>query len=171
MEGDGRESWDSYFLNMAAQAASRSTCVRRKVGAVIAQNNRVRSTGYNGGPSGYGHCSDGACPRGRQQASPDYVAGESGFVLSREGLTPEYEDCIAIHAEANALLQCEMLHREGATIYCTDFPCFSCAKLVSNSGIARLVYAGGTYEGWRTVMDFLRDCHVLVSPASIAQAD
>jgi len=150
-----RESWDFYFLSMAKQAASRSTCVRRQVGAVIAQSNRVRATGYNGAPSGYGHCSDGACPR----ANIDGVEQGSS-----------YDNCIAIHAEANALLHCETLHREGAVIYCTDFPCFSCAKLISNSGIGRVVYdENGLYEGWEEVRDFMRDCGVRVHRASVGK--
>jgi dCMP deaminase len=148
-----RDSWDTYFLEMAAHAASRSTCVRRKVGAVVAQDNRVRSTGYNGGPSGYGHCSEGACPRGRSDAPS---------LADSVDLAREYGDCIAIHAEANALLHCETLHRRGATLYCTDFPCFQCAKLISNSGISRVVYAGGFYEGADAVVNFMRDCRVLV---------
>lgn len=143
-----RESWDDYFLGLAARAATRSTCVRRQVGAVIAQSNRVRSTGYNGSPSGYGHCSDGACPAGLSQ--------------DPTGENSRSEECIAIHAEANALLHCETLHREGATIYCTDFPCLSCAKLISNSGVMRVVYAGGLYAGWEQVRDFMKSCRVLV---------
>lgn len=153
MSWDGRDSWDNYYLKMASQVATRSTCVRRQVGAVITQGNRVRSTGYNGGPSGYAHCSDGACPRG--------LSGAPSLVDDIR-VSQNYGDCIAIHAEANALLECETLHRQGSVIYCTDFPCFTCAKLISNSGIAKVVYGGATYEGWEKVLDFMRDCRVLV---------
>ncbi len=141
-----RQSWDEYFLALASQTASRSNCSRRKVGAVIVQDRRIRSTGYNGPPSGYGHCDAGACPR---------AVGQT--VMGRA-----YDDCVAIHAEANALLFADHDDREGATLYSTAAPCFSCAKLIANSGIAEVVAAGGRYEGWDATRRFLQDCRVRV---------
>lgn len=159
-----RQSWDDYFLDMARHVASRSTCVRRKVGAVIVQDRQVRATGYNGSPSGYGHCNDGACPR--SQAHPTLDQAVDG-ALSRNGLTPEHADCIAIHAEANAILQCGPERRERATMYCTDFPCFACAKLIANSGITQVCFVGGAYEGWEGVRRFLLDCNVRVPSSEV----
>lgn len=142
-----RQTWDEYFLSLAAQASTRATCSRRKVGAVIVRDRRIVSTGYNGGPSGVAHCEDGGCPRGASESPP---TGRG------------YDTCIAIHAEANALLFCGPDQRAGATVYCTDLPCFGCAKLLANSGVAEVVAAGGLYEGWREVRDFLRTARVRV---------
>jgi dCMP deaminase len=141
-----RQSWDEYFLSLAAQAASRSNCSRRAVGAVIAQGRRIRSTGYNGPPSGYGHCDAGACPRALTESARSFG----------------YDNCVAIHAEANALLFADHEDRDGATLYTTAAPCFSCAKLIANSGIAEVVASGGRYEGWDETRRFLQDCRVRV---------
>lgn len=141
-----RQSWDEYFLGLARAASTRATCIRRKHGAVIAKDRRIVATGYNGAPSGYPHCADGACPRAHSEAPQGY----------------DYEDCIAIHAEANALLFAGPDERAGATLYCTGAPCFGCAKLVANSGVAEVVAAGGRYDGWDRTRDFLRDAGVRV---------
>ncbi|HEX2028803.1 MAG TPA: dCMP deaminase family protein [Nitriliruptorales bacterium] len=141
-----RQSWDRYFLDLAQAASTRATCARRKHGAVIVRDRRIVATGYNGAPSGYPHCDDGACPR----ASSDAPQGHG------------YESCIAIHAEANALLFASPEERAGATLYGTGAPCFGCAKLVANSGIGEVVAAGGRYDGWEQVRAFLLDCRVRV---------
>ncbi len=141
-----RQSWDEYFLDLARAASTRATCSRRKHGAVIVQGHRIVATGYNGGPSGYPHCIDGACPRASSTAAQGH----------------DYESCIAIHAEANALLFCGPDERDGATLYCTGAPCFTCAKLVANSGVAEVVAGGGRYEGWDDVREFLLSCGVRV---------
>ena len=134
-----RQSWDDYFLGLARAASSRATCTRRKHGAVIVRNRRIVSTGYNGAPSGHPHCTDGACPRAESEAAQGH----------------DYESCIAIHAEANALLFSGPDEREGTTLYCTGAPCFGCAKLIANSGVAEVVASGGRYEGWDRVREFL----------------
>lgn len=141
-----RQSWDEYFLTLADATASRSNCSRRKVGAVIVQQRHIRSTGYNGPPSGYGHCDAGACPRAQMDAT-------MGF---------DYDSCVAIHAEANALLYASPQDREGATLYTSAAPCFSCAKLIANSGITEVVASGGRYDGWDETRRFLLDCKVRV---------
>ena len=138
--------WDRYFLNIAAETATRSNCVRRQHGAVIVRSRRIRSTGYNGPPSGHGHCDVGACPRARSESM-------SGW---------DHDNCVAIHAEANALLYSSPEEREGATIYITGAPCFGCAKLIANSGISEVVAAGEGYDGWERVRSFLLDCNVRV---------
>jgi dCMP deaminase len=143
---NGRASWDEYFLDLARAASTRATCSRRKHGAVIVKGRRIVSTGYNGGPSGYPHCVDGACPRAASPAPQGH----------------DYDTCIAIHAEANALLFCGPDERDHATLYCTGAPCFGCAKLIANSGVAEVVAAGGRYEGWGDVRDFLLAADVRV---------
>ncbi len=138
--------WDTYFLNIAAETAKRSNCTRRQHGAVIVRKRRICSTGYNGAPSGHAHCNEGACPRASSEAP-------SGWA---------YDHCIAIHAEANAILFSTPDEREGASIYITGVPCFGCAKLIANSGITEVVATGEPYEDWARVRDFLMDCNVRV---------
>ena len=138
--------WDEYFLNIAKETARRSNCVRRQHGAVVVHKRRICSTGYNGAPSGHPHCDEGACPRAQSDAS-------SGW---------GYDQCIAIHAEANAILYSSPVEREGATIYITGVPCFTCAKLIANSGITEVVATGEPYEGWDYVRNFLLTCQVRV---------
>lgn len=145
-EATRRQTWDEYFLSLAEQVATRATCSRRKVGAIVVRDRRIVSTGYNGGPSGMPHCDDGGCPR----ATSDTPMGSA------------YDSCIAIHAEANALLFCGPQERAAASVYCTDLPCFGCAKLLANSGVAEVVAAGGRYDGWERVRDFLRAAGVRV---------
>lgn len=141
-----RTDWDTYFLNIARETATRSNCVRRQHGSVIVRNRRISSTGYNGPPSGHAHCDEGACPRARSEAA-------SGW---------GHDNCIAIHAEANAILYSSPVERDGATIYITGVPCFGCAKLIANSGIQEVVATGSPYEGWEDVRNFLLDCNVRV---------
>jgi dCMP deaminase len=141
-----RADWDHYFLNIARETATRSNCLRRRYGAVIVRNRRICSTGYNGPPCGHPHCDEGACPRSRSEAA-------SGW---------GHDNCIAIHAEANAILYSSPEQRQLATIYITGVPCFTCAKLIANSGITEVVATGESYEGWNGVRRFLMDCDVRV---------
>jgi dCMP deaminase len=138
--------WDRYFLNIARETARRSNCVRSQHGAVVVRTRRIRSTGYNGPPSGHAHCDEGACPRANSEL-------QSGW---------DYDTCIAIHAEANAILYSAPEERDGASIYITGVPCFGCAKLIANSGISEVVATGDPYEGWDLVREFLLDCDVRV---------
>jgi dCMP deaminase len=138
--------WDQYFLNIARETARRSNCIRRQHGAVIVKERRIRSTGYNGPPSGHPHCDEGACPRAASEAA-------SGW---------GHDNCVAIHAEANAILFTSPEERERATIYITGVPCFTCAKLIANSGITEVVATGETFDGWDRVRSFLLDCSVRV---------
>lgn len=141
-----RKSWDEYYLDLAEMAASRTTCANRAVGAVVVSTtNRIVSTGYNGGPSGFKHCVDGGCPRANS-------GKQTGF---------GYDECIAIHAEVNALLFASPEERQGGTLYTSLFPCFNCAKVISNSGIDAVV-TSETYEGYEVVKEFLIKCGVRV---------
>jgi dCMP deaminase len=113
-----RPSWDEYFLEIAKVVAKRSTCDRANVGAVIAKNKVILSTGYNGAPRGLAHCDD---------VGHEIVGGH----------------CIrTVHAEANALAQAARNGSpvEGATIYLTISPCYDCFKMMINSGIKEVVY-------------------------------
>jgi dCMP deaminase len=141
-----RVSWDEYYLQLAQTTSTRATCSRRHHGAVMVQGRRIVATGYNGGPSGFPHCDEGACPRAQSDAPQGH----------------DYDRCIAIHAEANALLFSSPEERDGASLYCTGAPCFGCAKLIANSGVSEVVASGGRYEGWTEVRDFLRACGVRV---------
>lgn len=111
-----RLSKKDYFLEMLDLVASRSTCIRRNVGAIITdEEGHVLSTGYNGVPSGFSHCIDHPCTG----------------ALDEPGNT---SNCLAVHAEQNALLQCQDL-RNAHTIYCSCVPCFVCAKMIANTNI------------------------------------
>ena len=109
-------------------------------GAVIVSHRHIRSTGYNGTPSGYANCDEGACPRGKHK--------------------DHSKPCFGLHAEANALLFAGPEEREGATIYITAPPCMDCAKLIANSGVREVVALAGDGEGLEKVRKFLLDCKV-----------
>jgi len=141
-----RPTWDEYFIQLAHLASSRSTCLRRRVGAVLMKNKHIISTGYNGAPRGLRHCLELGCLR------------EKNNVKSGE----RHELCRATHAEANAIIQAALhgVSTAGATLYCTTAPCSICAKMLINAGVGRIVYA----EGYPDVlgMDLLRDAGVIV---------
>ena len=129
MKSDGRPSWDEYFMAIADLAATRSTCLRRQVGAVVVKEKRILATGYNGAPRGLAHCLDIGCLR------------EELGIPSGE----RHELCRAIHAEQNAVVQAATsgVDITGSTIYTTTFPCSLCSKIIINSGIARIVCRTG----------------------------
>ncbi|CUH95484.1 hypothetical protein P22_1555 [Propionispora sp. 2/2-37] len=121
-----RPSWDEYFMKMARVAATRSTCLRRQVGAVIVKDKRILTTGYNGAPQGIRHCSETGCLR------------EAAGIPSGE----RHELCRGTHAEQNAIVQAAFhgVQIEGATLYCTHQPCSVCTKMIINAGIKRIIY-------------------------------
>ncbi|OFX28009.1 MAG: cytidine deaminase [Armatimonadetes bacterium RBG_16_67_12] len=123
-----RPSWDQYFMRMAELAASRSTCVRRKVGAVIVKDRMVLSTGYNDTPRGLPNCGDGGCER----CASDAPSGTG------------HDTCLCIHGEQNAIIQAAYhgVGINGASIYVTHQPCLTCAKMILNAGLRRVVFAG-----------------------------
>ncbi len=124
-----RPSWDEYFMAITRTVAERSTCLRRRVGAVVILDKRILTTGYNGAPTGLGHCLDVGCLR-EQQNVP---SGE------------RHELCRGLHAEQNAIIQAALsgVSIRGGTIYTTHFPCVLCAKMLINAGIRRVVFADG----------------------------
>jgi dCMP deaminase len=113
-----RASWDEYFMRIAIQAGTRSTCDRKHVGAVIVRDKTILSTGYNGSIRGMPHCDD-------------------------VGHMMENSHCVAtVHAEANAIIQAAKHGTpiNGADIYITASPCWNCFKLIANSGIQKICY-------------------------------
>jgi len=123
-----RPTVDEYFSAMAELVSTRSTCIRRQIGAVIVQNNHVISTGYNGAPKDMPHCIEIGCLR-------DELGIPSG---------KQHEICRGVHSEQNAIIQCA-IHGESTkngTIYVTGFPCKICAKMIINSMIKRVVLSG-----------------------------
>lgn len=127
-----RPSWDETFEAIAKIWAERSTCSRRKVGAVLVKDKKVIGNGYNGVRSGADHCIDGGCPRG--QLSYDDVPAGSDY---------NAYPCYAIHAEHNAILQAGMDRALGAVLYCTELPCQQCTNLIEHVGIEWVVIVDG----------------------------
>jgi len=123
-----RPSWDEYFAAVTRQVATRSTCLRRQVGAVIVKDKRILTTGYNGAPSGLAHCAEVGCLR-------EQLGVPSG---------QRQEICRGLHAEQNAIIQAALhgVSIEGGTIYITHTPCVTCAKMLINAGIVRVVCLG-----------------------------
>jgi len=124
-----RPSWETYFMDIAALVAKRSTCLRRSVGAVIIKDKRILTTGYNGAPSGIQHCLEIGCLR----AEMNVASGE------------RHELCRGIHAEQNAIIQAAFhgVSIRGATLFCTNLPCSICAKMIINAGIEKIYYRSG----------------------------
>lgn len=127
---DSRPSWEEYFLEIARVVATRSSCARRKVGALLVKNRQILATGYNGVPRGLKHCSEQGCLR-EQRRVP---SGE------------RHELCRGIHAEQNAIIQAAYhgIAVQGAELYCTHQPCVFCAKMLVNIDIS-VVYFAGAY--------------------------
>lgn len=123
-----RPSYDEYFMEMAYLAASRSTCLRRKVGAVLVKEKHVLSTGYNGPPKGLKHCNETGCLR------------EELHVPSGE----RHEICRGLHAEQNAIIQAAVfgVSIKNSVIYVTNTPCVVCAKMLINAGVKEIIYDG-----------------------------
>lgn len=134
---DQRLGWHDYYLGIARAVAARADCSRAQHGAVIVQGRKVVSTGYNGAPSGKPGClTAGACPRAL--LSYDQLASGSSYDTGPGA-------CIAIHAEANAMLRCAWEDMQGATMYVTGACCQGCSKLVMGSGICAVIWPGGTW--------------------------
>lgn len=123
-----RATWNEYFMGIAQQAATRSTCPRKHVGAVIVRDRTVLSTGYNGSLRGLPHCEDSGCVM------------EDGHCIT------------TVHAEANAILQAAKngIAIDGSELYTTASPCWNCFKLIANAGIRRIYY-GEFYREARSV--------------------
>jgi len=124
-----KPNWDEYFMEIAKIVKSRADCLRRQVGAVIVKDFRIVSTGYNGTPHGIKNCSEGGCARCLLRHQGKLKSGE------------KEESCICLHAEQNAIIQAAYLgvSTKGATMYITSNPCSTCAKMMINAGIVRVI--------------------------------
>lgn len=149
-EIDRRPGWDEYFLEIARLVSRRSTCLRRKVGALVVKDRRILATGYNGTPSGIKHCSDAGCIR------------EKLNVPSGE----RHELCRGLHAEQNVLLQASLhgVSLRGSVIYVTNQPCIICAKMIINAGIKEVVISDHYPD--RMALDFLKQAKIRVRKQS-----
>jgi dCMP deaminase len=114
-----RPSWDAYFCAITRAVATRATCSRKSVGAVLVKNKLILATGYNGAPAGLRHCD--------HREGRDLLGGHCAR---------------STHAEQNAIVQAARhgISIEGATLYCSHNPCLTCAKLLINAGVKRIVY-------------------------------
>jgi dCMP deaminase len=133
-----RPSYDEYFMKMAFLVASRSTCLRRKVGAVLVKEKHVLSTGYNGPPKGLKHCNETGCLR-EQLKIP---SGE------------RHEICRGLHAEQNAIIQAAVfgIAIKDAILYVTNTPCVVCAKMLINAGVMEIIFEGDYPDNLATNM-------------------
>ena len=123
-----RPSWDEYFLEVAHLVSKRTTCLRRRVGAVLVKDRKILATGYNGAPSGLKHCIDIGCLREKLKIP----SGE------------RHELCRGLHAEQNVLLQAALygVSTKDSILYITNQPCIICAKMLINAGINEIVTSG-----------------------------
>jgi dCMP deaminase len=149
---DQRPDWDAYFMEIAGIVAKRSTCMRRKVGALVVKDRRILSTGYNGAPSGLAHCQELGCLR-EQRGVP---RGE------------RHELCRGLHAEQNAIIQAAYhgVSITGSVLYCTHHPCSICVKMIINAGIARVLY----FEGYPDdlAVNLISESGIIVEQVGIA---
>lgn len=123
-----RPSWDSYFMEITRVVSSRSTCLRRQVGALLVRDKCILSSGYNGVPRGLDHCTDVGCLR-EQMNIP---SGQ------------RQELCRGLHAEQNAIVHAAYhgINIAGSTLYVTHQPCITCAKMIINAGVIKVIFGG-----------------------------
>jgi dCMP deaminase len=128
-QASNRPSWHEYFMGITNLVASRSTCIRRKVGAVLVKEKRILCSGYNGAPANVPHCRETGCLR------------EQLNVPSGE----KHELCRGVHAEQNAIIQAAFhgISVNGSVLYCTNQPCSICAKMIINAGIKTVYFKEG----------------------------
>ena len=124
-----RPSWDQYFMDITRLVATRTTCLRRQVGAILVKERNILATGYNGVPSGITHCETAGCIR----VALKVPSGE------------RHELCRGLHAEQNAIIQAARhgINIDGSTLYCTTMPCIICTKMLINAGIRKICYGEG----------------------------
>ena len=141
-----RPSWDEYFMEIAQLVSKRSTCLRRKVGAVLVKDKRILATGYNGAPRNLPHCIETGCLR-------DKLNIKSG---------ERHELCRGLHGEQNALLQASLhgVSVKDSVLYCTTHPCIICAKMLINAGIKEVVIKSGYPD--KMAMEFFDEAGVKV---------
>lgn len=141
-----RPDWDEYFLRLAALVATRATCCRRQVGAVLVKHERIIATGYNGAARGLGHCFELGCLR-----------QEMGIPSGQR-----YELCRGVHAEQNAIINAAYYGTatQGSTLYCTAQPCLICARILINAGLERVVHCGNFEDC--LALQFMQEAGLLI---------
>jgi dCMP deaminase len=147
-----RPSWDEYFLQLAGLVATRSTCMRRQVGAVLVKNKRIIATGYNGAPMNLKHCQEVGCLRARLHIP----SGQN------------YEICRGIHAEQNAIVNAAFygIPTENSVLYSTTQPCVACARMLINAGVLRIVHQGDFQDA--LALEMLQEAGILVEERSLS---
>ncbi len=126
-----RLDWNEYFMEITKVVAKRSTCIRRKVGAILVRDKQILATGYNGSPKNLEHCQSKGCLRQKL----NIPSGQ------------RHEICRAVHAEQNAVIQAAVngVSIKNAVLYCTNFPCSICAKILVNAEIKK-IYIADDYQ-------------------------
>ncbi len=144
-----RPSWEEYFMGLTELVASRSTCIRRKVGAILVKDKRILTSGYNGAPSKVPHCSETGCLRDKLNVP----SGE------------KHELCRGVHAEQNAIIQAANhgICVKDSQLYCTNQPCSICAKMIINAGI-KTIYFKDSYNDPLAMEMFEQAGVVLIHP-------
>ena len=143
--------WDCYWLSVAAVTAKMAKCHKRKVGAIVVDNNRrAVATGYNGAPAGFPDANSIDCRDFCQAAAEGTAAETSG-----------YANCVAVHAELNALLHSNRSDLAHSTLYVTCTPCLWCAKAIANSQVSRVVWLASDKDS-TAVVEFLTKCGLTV---------
>jgi dCMP deaminase len=127
-----RKDWDTYFMDIAFMASTRSQCPRRHVGSVLVQGKKLLGSAYNGAPMGVADCAESGC-----MLVEEY---EVKLTEGKEELIKKQRCIRTIHAEQNLLLFTDREDREGSTVYVTDQPCWTCANMLANSGVKEIVY-------------------------------
>ena len=140
-KSDSRPSWDEYFMNIAEMVGSRATCDRGRSGCIIVKERRIVSTGYVGSPMGASHC--------------DESGHEMSEVINDDGTKSQH--CVkTLHAEQNVIVQAARMGTaiDGGTLYCHMTPCYTCAKMIINAGIKRVVANKDYHRGEKSKQIF-----------------
>jgi dCMP deaminase len=147
-----RPDWDEYFMNIAKEIATRSNCIKRKIGAVIVREKRIISTGYNGTPRRVRNCNEGGCLRCNS--------------FAKEGT--KLDECRCSHAEENAIVQAAYhgISTKDSDIYTTYSPCLTCSKMIINAGIKRVIY-NYDYPLGKEALELLEEAKVEVKKIKI----
>jgi len=136
-----RFSVDEYFIELAHLVSTRATCRHRQQGAVLVKDKRIISTGYNGAPSGMGHCTD------------------IGWCAKTEGLKCRAE---GLHGESNAIASAAKagIQTDGATLYAVFSPCYACCNLLKSAGIIAVKYSK-VYESFEAGPEYLKNLNII----------
>lgn len=149
-----KPEWDAYFMQIARQVALRSSCIKRKVAAIVVKDKRILSTGYNGTPRGVKNCDEGGCPRCNDFADSGTALGE----------------CLCSHAEENAIVQAAYfgISLKESTLYSTFSPCIMCSKMIINAGIKKVVYLED-YPLLENAEKMLKEAGVMLKQIKLSQ--